>query len=119
SGPGRAHHPDGTGGCGDYGARVFARSVLAIASGSRTGATNRVAGAISEGGAERRAATGSGGSEEFRIVLRRATRGSGTTWTKADRAGKIRTSGRLSLGGRLLLLHIPSGAPKRGLRASC
>jgi hypothetical protein len=31
-------------------------------------------------------------------VLRRATRGSGTTWSKADRAGQIRRSGPLSWG---------------------
>src|SRR5438105_3725077 len=75
---GRAHHSDGTGRRGDYGARVVARSVLAIASGSRTGSTNCMAGAISEGGAKRRAAQGSGRSEEFRIVLRRTTRCAGT-----------------------------------------
>ena len=86
---GGAHHSDGTGGCGDHGPRVFARSVLAIASGPRTGATDRMAGAISQGGAERRAAPGSGGSEEFRIVLRRTTRGSGTQSGKANRAEEI------------------------------
>ena len=74
AGSGGAHHSDGTGGCGDHGPRVFARSVLAVARGSRTGATDRVAGPISPGRSERRAAAGSGGSEELRIVLRRTAR---------------------------------------------
>ena len=39
-----------------------------------------------QGGAERRAAPGSGGSAEFRIVLRRTTRGSGTTGPSSELA---------------------------------
>ena len=69
SSSGGAHHSDGTGGCSDHGPRVFARSVLAVASSSRTTATNRMACPISSGGPERRAAAGSGRSEELRIVL--------------------------------------------------
>ena len=52
-----------------YGPGVFARSILALASSSRARATNRMACAISSGGPGRRAAAGSGRSEELRIVL--------------------------------------------------
>jgi hypothetical protein len=58
-------------------ARV-ARSLLAIACGSRTRPAHRMARAISQGGSERCAASGSSRSEKFRIVLRRTTRRSGT-----------------------------------------
>ena len=51
-------------------AREFLRDPYwAIASSSRARATNRMACPISQGGPERRAASGSGRSEKFRIVL--------------------------------------------------
>src|SRR5436190_23755770 len=73
-GSGGAHHSDGKGGCGEHGTRIFARSVLALARGSRAPATDRVADPISPGRSERRSASAAGRSEELRIVFR------GTAW---------------------------------------